>query len=46
MAMRLNTTGRIVLAVLLVTLLWAWIDGGREPQRLIRQAVTLPEVGR
>jgi hypothetical protein len=40
--MRLNTTGKIVLGLLLAILLWAWIDGGREPQRLIREPVTLP----
>jgi len=34
---------RLVLLVLLVViLLVAWIDGGREPQRMIEQPVDLP----
>jgi predicted alpha/beta hydrolase len=34
---------RMVLLVLLVViLLVAWIDGGREPQRMIEQPVDLP----
>ena len=34
---------RLVLLVLvLLVLLFAWVDGGREPQRLIEQEVELP----
>lgn len=29
--------------VLLLFLLFAWYDGGREPQRMIEQPVELPE---
>lgn len=37
---------RLVLLVLLaLILLFAWIDGGREPQRLIEQPVALPGGG-
>ncbi|MBB5733243.1 hypothetical protein FHS61_002269 [Altererythrobacter atlanticus] len=31
------------LTVLVIFLLLAWYDGGREPQRLIEQPVELPE---
>ena len=41
--MRLNkiSLGAAVLVILL--LIVAWYDGGREPQRLIEQPVELPE---
>jgi len=32
----------VLLALLLVVLLFAWVDGGREPQHLIEQEVTVP----
>lgn len=32
--------GLVLLAALLV---WAWLDGGREPVRLIEHSVSLPE---
>jgi hypothetical protein len=36
-----------VLAVLIVAVLaFAWIDGGREQQRMIEQPVSLPEAAR
>jgi|GraSoiStandDraft_52_1057288.scaffolds.fasta_scaffold3218654_2 hypothetical protein len=44
--MRLNKTGKIVLALLVLILIVAWIDGGRERQHLIVQPVTLPGAGR
>ena len=44
--MRLNRTALIVLVVLVAIVLWAWIDGGLRPQRLIEQPVTLPGTGR
>ncbi len=31
------------LLVVLVTLLWAWWDGGREPLRPIEQEIPVPE---
>jgi hypothetical protein len=34
----------ILAAVALLALLaWAWIDGGREPARMIEQPIPLPE---
>jgi len=41
--MRLNkiSLGAVVLVILF--LIVAWYDGGREPQRLIEQPVELPE---
>jgi hypothetical protein len=45
-AMRLNKIGRGLLVLLVLVLLFAWIDGGREPQRLIEQPVVLPEAAR
>jgi hypothetical protein len=39
--MRLNKTGKVVLGLLILLLLFAWYDGGREPQRLIEQSVAL-----
>jgi hypothetical protein len=37
----------IVLAVIAVAVLaFAWIDGGREQQRMIEQPVPMPEAGR
>jgi hypothetical protein len=41
--MRLNKIGRGLLVLLVLFLLFAWFDGGREPQRLIEQPVALPE---
>lgn len=41
MAMRLNRFGKVVLGLLVVLLLFAWYDGGREPQRMIEQPVVL-----
>lgn len=41
--MRLKTTGKVALALLIILLAYAWIDGGSEPQRLIVQPVELPE---
>jgi hypothetical protein len=38
--------GRGLLILLVLILLFAWIDGGREPQRLIEQPVVLPEGAR
>jgi hypothetical protein len=32
--------------VIVVVLAFAWIDGGREPQRMIDQPVSLPEGAR
>ncbi|MFC4255226.1 hypothetical protein GRI97_07305 [Altererythrobacter xixiisoli] len=42
MAMRLGKIWSGLLAVLIVLLLFAWYDGGREQQRLIEQPVELP----
>ncbi|MEO6041050.1 MAG: hypothetical protein ABIP41_04050 [Croceibacterium sp.] len=39
--MRLNKTGKTVLVLLVLICLYAWIDGGREQPRLIRQPVVL-----
>jgi hypothetical protein len=36
-AMRLNRTGKVVLAVLVLIILYAWIDGGRQTPHLIEQ---------
>ncbi len=41
--MRLDKVRMIVLALLAVLLAVIWYDGGREPQRLIVEPVTLPE---
>lgn len=40
-AMRLNRFGKVVLGLLVLVLLFAWYDGGREPQRMIEQPVVL-----
>ncbi len=40
--MRLSKTVTVVLVVLVGLVLWAWIDGGPKPQRLIEEPVTLP----
>ena len=40
--MRLNKMGKGLLVLLVLLLLFAWLDGGREPQRLIEQPVELP----
>ena len=39
--MRLNRTGKVVLAVLVLILLYAWVDGGRETPHLIEQPAEL-----
>ena len=44
--MRLNKTAKIVLVLLVLIFILAWINGGRERQRLIVQPVTLPEAAR
>ena len=44
--MRLNKFAKILLVLLVLVLLFAWIDGGREPLRLIEQPVELPEAAR
>ena len=37
----------IVIAIVVIALLaFAWLDGGREPQRMIEQQVPLPEGAR
>jgi hypothetical protein len=37
----------IVIAIVVIAVLaFAWIDGGREPQRMIEQHVPLPEGAR
>ena len=37
----------IVIAIVVIAVLaFAWIDGGREPQRMIEQPVPLPEGAR
>jgi hypothetical protein len=41
--MRLNKMSQAVLLLVVLVLLFAWWDGGREPQRLIEQPVELPE---
>ena len=43
MAMRLNKVWTAVLVLLVLFLIIAWYDGGREPQRLIVQPAELPE---
>ena len=43
MAMRLNKIWLGAAVLLVLFLLVAWYDGGREPQRLIEQPVELPE---
>ena len=42
-AMRLNKVWTAVLVLLVLFLIIAWYDGGREPQRLIEQPAELPE---
>lgn len=42
-AMRLNKLQLGLLALVVLFLLLAWYDGGREPQRLIEQPVELLE---
>ena len=42
-AMRLNKFWLGAAALLVLFLVVAWYDGGREPQRLIEQPVELPE---
>jgi len=44
--MRLNRTVTVLLVVVVAIVLWAWIDGGRKPQRMIEEPVTLPGHGR
>lgn len=46
MAMRLSKLQLGLLALVVLFLLLAWYDGGREPQRLIEQPVELPENAR
>ena len=41
--MRLNKVWTAVLVLLVLFLIIAWYDGGREPQRLIEQPVEVPE---
>ena len=41
--MRRKIIGQVALVLVAVLLLFAWVDGGREPQRLIEQPVTLGE---
>ena len=41
--MRPNKIWLGVLGLLVLLLVVVWYDGGREPQRLIEQAVELPE---
>ena len=37
----------IVFAIVIVAVIaFAWIDGGREPQRMVEQKVDLPEAAR
>jgi len=36
----------VIAIVIVVVLAYAWIDGGREPQRMIEQSVPLPEGAR
>ena len=45
-AMRLGKVWTAVLVLLVLFLIIAWYDGGREPQRLIEQPVELPEAMR
>lgn len=42
-AMRLNKIWLGAAVLLVLFLIVAWYDGGREPQRLIEQPVELPE---
>ena len=42
-AMRLGKVWTAVLVLLVLFLIIAWYDGGREPQRLIVQPAELPE---
>ena len=44
--MRLNSVGKVVLVLLVLIVLYAWIAGGRERQRLIVEPVELPGGGR
>lgn len=44
-AMRLNKLQLGLLVLVVLFLLLAWYDGGREPQRLIEQPVETPETG-
>ena len=44
--MRLDKVRLVLLAILVLFLVIAWYDGGREPQRLIEQPVALPEAVR
>ena len=43
MAMRLRTVWTVLLVIVVLVLIIAWIDGGREEQRLIVEPVELPE---
>jgi len=44
--MRLNKFAKAALVLLVLIVLFAWIDGGREPLRMIEQPVELPEAAR
>ena len=41
--MRLSKVWTVVLVVLVLFLIVAWYDGGREPQRLIVQPAEIPD---
>ena len=41
--MRLSKVWTVVLVLLVLFLLVAWYDGGREPQRMIEQPAEIPE---
>ena len=43
MAMRLRTVWTVLLVIIVLVLIVAWIDGGREEQRMIVEPVELPE---
>jgi hypothetical protein len=36
----------VIAIVIVAVVAYAWIDGGREPQRMIEQPVSLPEGAR
>jgi hypothetical protein len=42
-AMRLSKVWTAVLVLLVLFLVIAWYDGGREPQRMIEQPAEIPE---
>lgn len=43
--MRLRTVWTGLLVILVLVLIVAWFDGGREEQRMVTEPVDLPETG-